>query len=124
MIISFEGKLPQKLLILSSDCIEETLDYCLWCLFLDTKNNKYGFSCLKFFVVAVGISVSLWINYLNIWNNWSENGFYRSEFKPKFCGCIIYLKIGKIAVRLVNAVTPTKKVKIPIFLPIIIIQLK
>ena len=75
MIISFEGKLPQKLLILSSDCIEVTLDYCLWCLFLDTKNNKYGFSCLKFFVVAVGISVSLWINYLNIWNKLSENDF-------------------------------------------------
>ena len=68
MIISFVGKLPRKLLILSSDCIEVTLDYCLWCLFSDTKNNKYGFSCLKFFVVAVGISVSLWINYLNIWN--------------------------------------------------------
>ena len=66
MIISFEGKLPQKLLILSLDCIEVTLDYCLWCLFLDTKNNKYGFSCLKCFVVAVGISLSLWINYLNI----------------------------------------------------------
>ena len=28
------------------------------------KNYKYGFSCLNFFVVAVRISVSLWINYL------------------------------------------------------------
>ena len=26
-------------------------------------------------MVAVGISVSLWINYLNIWNKLSENGF-------------------------------------------------
>ena len=48
------------------------------------KNNKSGFSCLKFSVVAVGISVSLWINYLNIWNNWSDNGFYRSEFNRSF----------------------------------------
>ena len=40
MIISFEGKLPWKLLILSLDCIEVTLDYCLWCLFWDTKNNE------------------------------------------------------------------------------------
>ena len=48
------------------------------------KKNKYGFSCLKFFVVAVGISVSLWINYLNIWNTLSENGFYRSEFNQSF----------------------------------------
>ena len=84
MIISFVGKLPQKLLILSSDCIEVTLGYCLWCLFWDTKNNEYGFSCLKFFVVAVGISVSLWINYLNIWNKQSENRFYRSEFNRSF----------------------------------------
>ena len=81
MIISFEGKLPPKLLILSSDCVKVTLDYSLWCLVADTRNNKYGFSCLKFFVVAVGISVSLWINYLNIWNKLSENGFYRNEFK-------------------------------------------
>ena len=73
MIISFEGKLPRKLLILSSDCIEVTLDYFLWCLFLDTKNNKCGFSCLNFFVFTVRICVSLWINYLNIWNKLSEN---------------------------------------------------
>ena len=84
MIISFEGKLPRKLLILSLDCIEVTLDYCLWCLFSDTKNNKYGFNCLKFFVVAVRISVSLWVNYLNIWNTLSENGFYRREFNQSF----------------------------------------
>ena len=84
MIISFEGKLPRKLLILISDYTEVTLDYCLWCLFWDTKNNKYGFSCLKFVVVAVGISVSLWINYLRIWNKLSENGFYRSEFNQSF----------------------------------------
>ena len=84
MIISFEGKLSQKLLILSSDCIEVTVDYCLWCLFWDTKNNKYGFSSLKFFVVAVRIFVSVWINYLSNWNKLSENGFYRSEFNQSF----------------------------------------
>ena len=84
MIISFEGKLPQKLLILSSGCIEVTVDYCLWCLFWDTKNNKYGFSCLKFFMVVVGIFVCVWINYLSIWNKLSENGFYRSEFNRSF----------------------------------------
>ena len=50
-------------------------------LILGYKNTKYGFSCLKFFVVVVWIPICVRINYLSIWNiidKTSENGFNQS----------------------------------------------
>ena len=44
----------------------------------------FGYKKIINMDLAVGISVSLWINYLNIWNKLSKNGFYRSEFNRSF----------------------------------------